>query len=272
LAEQRTTDVEAKMTVLAALGVGLAIGLVLGLLGGGGAILAVPGLVYILHAEPHAAVAASLAVVAVGALTGLLMHARGGRVAWVTALQLGATGAVGALAGTWLGQQLPGDRLLALLGLFMLAAAVLMVRRPSGTVAPAAVHPWKTASIGLGLGVVTGFFGVGGGFLIVPALTLLLRLPMRLAVGTSLTVIAMNSSAGLLGYLSGGQVDWALTALVSVGTVAGAVVGGRLAGTVPERSLRRGFAGLVTVVALYLVYRNAAAWSVALILPQSIGL
>ena len=82
----------------------------------------------------------------------------------------------------------------------------------------------------------------------------------------------MNSSAGLLGYLSGGQVAWALTALVSLGTVAGAVVGGRLAGAVPDRSLRRGFAGLVTVVALYLVYRNAAAWSVALILPQSIGL
>lgn len=259
------------MTVMAGLGVGLAIGLVLGLLGGGGAILAVPGLVYILHAEPHAAVAASLAVVTVGALTGLLMHARGGRVAWLMALQLGIAGAVGALGGSWLGQQVPGERLLALLGLFMLAAAVLMIRRPSATGTPATVGAWRTMLIGLGLGVVTGFFGVGGGFLIVPALTLLLGLPIRLAVGTSLTAIAMNSSAGLLGYLSGGQVDWPLTVLVSLGAVAGAVVGGRLAGTVPERSLRRGFAGLVTVVALYLVYRNAAAWAVALILPQSFG-
>ena len=259
------------MTVMAGLSVGLAIGLVLGLLGGGGAILAVPGLVYILHAEPHAAIAASLAIVAVGALTGLLTHARSGRVAWLTALQLGITGAAGAIAGTWLGQQVAGERLLALLGLFMLAAAVLMVRRPSGNAMPAAVSLWKTTTIGLGLGVVTGFFGVGGGFLIVPALTLLLGLPMRLAVGTSLTVIAMNSSAGLLGYLGGGQVDWPLTTLVSLGAVAGAVVGGRLAGTVPEHSLRRGFAGLVTVVALYLVYRNTAAWTVALILPQSIG-
>jgi uncharacterized membrane protein YfcA len=260
------------MAILTGLGVGVAIGLVLGLLGGGGAILAVPGLVYILHAEPHAAIAASLAVVAVGALTGLFTHARGGRVAWMTALQLGVTGAVGALGGTWLGQQVPGERLLALLGLFMLTAAVLMVRRPSGTGAPSTVSTWKTLLIGLGLGVVTGFFGVGGGFLIVPALTLLLGLPMRLAVGTSLTVIAMSSSAGLLGYLSGGQVDWPLTILVSFGAVAGAVVGGRLAGTVPERSLRRGFAGLVTVVALYLVYRNVAAWTVALVLPRSIGL
>jgi len=260
------------MTVMAGLGVGLVIGLVLGLLGGGGAILAVPGLVYILHAEPHAAIAASLAVVAVGALTGLTMHARSGRVAWLTALQLGVTGAVGALVGSWLGQQVSGERLLALLGLFMLAAAVLMVRRPAGTGAPATVPTWKTLLIGLGLGVVTGFFGVGGGFLIVPALTLLLGLPIRLAVGTSLTVIAMSSSAGLLGYLSGGQVDWPLTFLVSLGAVAGAVIGGRLAGAVPERSLRRGFAGLVTVVALYLVYRNAAAWTVAFILPQSMGL
>lgn len=260
------------MTVLAGLGVGLAIGLVLGLLGGGGAILAVPGLVYVLRAEPHAAIAASLAIVAVGALTGLVTHAQGGRVAWATAFQLGIAGAVGALGGTWLGQQVPGERLLALLGLFMLAAAVLMVRRPSGTGAPAAAPLWKTASIGLGLGVVTGFFGVGGGFLIVPALTLLLGLPMRLAVGTSLTVIAMNSSAGLLGYLGGGQVDWPLTLLVSLGAVVGAVIGGRLAGTVPDRYLRRGFAGLVTVVALYLVYRNAAAWVVALVLPLSSGL
>jgi uncharacterized membrane protein YfcA len=228
--------------------------------------------VYILHAEPHAAIAASLAVVAVGALTGLLTHAQGGRVAWLTALQLGVTGAVGAIGGTWLGQQVAGDRLLALLGLFMLAAAVLMVRRPSGAGASATASTWRTLLIGLGLGVVTGFFGVGGGFLIVPALTLLLGLPMRLAVGTSLTVIAMNSSAGLLGYLGGGQVDWPLTVVVSLGAVAGAVIGGRLAGTVPERSLRRGFAGLVTLVALYLVYHNASAWTVALIVPQSIGL
>lgn len=260
------------MTVMAGLGVGLAIGLVLGLLGGGGAILAVPGLVYILHAEPHAAIAASLAVVAVGALTGLLTHAHSGRVAWLTAFQLGLTGAAGAIAGAWLGQQVAGERLLALLGLFMLVAAALMVRRPSSADASAILSTWKALLIGLGLGVVTGFFGVGGGFLIVPALTLLLGLPMRLAVGTSLTIIAMNSSAGLLGYLGRGQVDWPLTVLVSLGAVVGAVVGGRLAGIVPERSLRRGFAGLITVVALYLVYRNASAWTFALLLPQSIGL
>jgi uncharacterized membrane protein YfcA len=81
----------------------------------------------------------------------------------------------------------------------------------------------------------------------------------------------MNASAGLLGYLGGGQVDWPLTLLVSLGAIAGALVGGQLAGTVPERNLRRGFAGLVTVVALYLVYRNSAAWAVALIVPQSLG-
>lgn len=254
--------------MIAGLGVGLAIGLVLGLLGGGGAILAVPGLVYILHAEPHAAIAASLTIVAVGAVTGLATHAREGRVAWATAIQLGLAGAVGALGGSWLGRQVPGEQLLALLGLFMLVAAVLMVRRPSGEGDAERRPLWKTVSIGLGLGVLTGFFGVGGGFLIVPALTLLLGLSMRLAVGTSLTVIAMNSLAGLAGYLSGGLVDWELTLLVSVGAVAGALAGARLAAVVPERNLRRGFAGLVAVVALYLVYRNAAAWSVALILPQ----
>ena len=118
------------MLAIGPLGIGVAIGLVLGLLGGGGAILAVPGLVYILGVEPHAAIAASLAIVAVGALTGLLVHARQGRVAWAMAIQLGLTGVVGSIAGAWLGQLVPGERLLALLGLFMLLAAWLMVRRP----------------------------------------------------------------------------------------------------------------------------------------------
>jgi uncharacterized membrane protein YfcA len=122
--------------------------------------------------------------------------------------------------------------------------------------------------LGLGLGVVTGFFGVGGGFLIVPALTLGLGLPMRLAVGTSLAVIAANSLAGVAGYLGGGTVDWPLTLLVSAGAVVGALVGSRLAHAAPERQLRQGFAGLVAIIAIYLVYRNAASWVVAVVLPR----
>ncbi|HZO30340.1 MAG TPA: sulfite exporter TauE/SafE family protein [Chloroflexota bacterium] len=254
------------MLAIGPLGIGAAIGLVLGLLGGGGAILAVPGLVYILGVEPHAAIAASLAIVAVGALTGLLVHARQGRVAWATAIQLGLTGVVGSIAGAWLGQLVPGERLLALLGLFMLLAAWLMVRRPS--VGDRASPPrWQAPLMGLGLGLLTGFFGVGGGFLIVPALTLGLGLPMRQAIGTSLAVITMNALAGVVGYLGGGIVDWPLTVLVSLGAVGGALVGGRLAGTVPERGLRRGFASMVALIAVYLVYRNATSWIVALVPP-----
>ena len=254
------------MLAIGPLGIGAAIGLVLGLLGGGGAILAVPGLVYILGVEPHAAIAASLAIVAVGALTGLLVHARQGRVAWATAIQLGLTGVVGSIAGAWLGQLVPGERLLALLGLFMLLAAWLMVRRPS-VVDRASPPRWQAPLMGLGLGLLTGFFGVGGGFLIVPALTLGLGLPMRQAIGTSLAVITMNALAGVVGYLGGGIVDWPLTVLVSLGAVGGALVGGRLAGTVPERGLRRGFASMVALIAVYLVYRNATSWIVALVLP-----
>ena len=255
------------MLAIGPLGIGAAIGLVLGLLGGGGAILAVPGLVYILGVEPHAAIAASLAIVAVGALTGLLVHARQGRVAWATAIQLGLTGVVGSIAGAWLGQLVPGERLLALLGLFMLLAAWLMVRRPSVEGDRASPPRWQAPLMGLGLGLLTGFFGVGGGFLIVPALTLGLGLPMRQAIGTSLAVITMNALAGVVGYLGGGIVDWPLTVLVSLGAVGGALVGGRLAGTVPERGLRRGFASMVALIAVYLVYRNATSWIVALVLP-----
>ena len=259
------------MIALGPLGIGALIGLVLGLLGGGGAILAVPGLVYVLGADPHAAIAASLAIVAVGAATGLLAHARHGRVAWMTALQLGLTGAVGSLAGTWLGRMVPGDRLLALLGLFMLLAAWLMVRRPTANPEGAATPRWLTPLLGLGLGVVTGFFGVGGGFLIVPALTLGLGLPIRLAIGTSLAVITMNSLAGVAGYSGGGIIDWPLTLLVSLGAVGGALAGSRLAAVVPEQQLRRGFAGLVAVIAIFLVYRNAASLVVAFVTPPFAG-
>ena len=251
--------------------IGALIGLVLGLLGGGGAILAVPGLVYVLHAEPHAAIAASLAIVAVGALTGLLGHARHGRVDWGMAIQLGIAGALGSFAGAWVSRLLPGERLLTLLGLFMLLAAWLMVRRPTADGESRHGPRWQAPGVGLGLGLLTGFFGGGGGFLIVPALTLGLGLPIRLAIGTSLAVITMNSLAGVAGYLTGGTIDWPLTMLVSAGAVGGALVGSRLAGTVPERELRRGFAGLVAVIAVDLVYRNAASWVVALTLPGLTG-
>jgi uncharacterized protein len=248
---------------LGALALGGLIGLVLGVLGGGGAILAVPGLVYLLGVDAHAAVAASLAVVAVGAVTGLAAHARGGRVRWGMALQLGLTGVIGSWIGAQAGRLVPGERLLALLGAFMLLAAFLMLRRPTADAEPAPAPRWLAPLLGLGLGGLTGFFGVGGGFLIVPALTLGLGLPMRLAVGTSLAVIAMNALAGLAGYLGSGTVDWPLTLLVSLGAVGGALAGSRLASLVPERQLRAGFAAMVAAIALFLVYRNAAAWDMA---------
>ncbi len=254
------------MFALGPLILGAAIGVILGLLGGGGAILAVPGLVYVLGVDPHAAIAASLAIVAVGALTGLAVHARSGRVDWVTALQLGVTGAIGSVGGARLGQLVPGERLLALLGLFMLVSAWLMINRPTTAGAATDRPRWQVPLLGLGLGLLTGFFGIGGGFLIVPALTLALGLPMRLAIGTSLAVIAMNALGGVVGYL-GGAIDWPLTMLVSLGAVGGALVGGRLAGTLPERALRRGFAGLVASIAIYLVFKNGLSWVVALALP-----
>jgi uncharacterized protein len=129
---------------------------------------------------------------------------------------------------------------------------------------------FAAVAIGSILGLVLGMLG-GGGFVIVPALTLELGLPIQLAGGTSPAVLAMNSPAGLLGYVRAGAIDWPLTALVALGSVAGAPGGSRLAGVLPERRLRRAFAGLVSVVALYLVYRNAASRFVPAYLPGPIG-
>lgn len=239
---------------------GAVLGLVLGMLGAGGTILAVPALVYVLGLAPRSAVAASLVIVALGALSGLAGYARSGRVHWGTVVRFGSSGAVGSFGGAYVSQWVPGDRLLALLGLLMLVAAVLIARRPQGSAPSVPRGSRRAAYLGFGVGLLTGFFGVGGGFVIVPALTLGLGLPIRLAVGTSLTIIALNAMTALLGYSGTGSVEWSTTLLVAAGAVTGGMFGSRLAGVVPERALRRSLAGLVAFVALYLIFRSASSW------------
>ncbi|MFN8525809.1 MAG: sulfite exporter TauE/SafE family protein [Chloroflexota bacterium] len=250
------------MNELGSISIGAVIGLVLGALGGGGAILAVPALVYVLGAQVHAAVAASLAIVLVGAASGLVAYARDRQVAWRVALSLAAFGAVGAWAGAQLGMRVPGERLLLLLGVLMLGAAASMLRRPTLSARPVPRNPVAVAAAGLTLGLVTGFFGVGGGFLTVPVLLSVFGLAMRRAVGTSLAVISANSLGGLIGYLASETLDWHLLLLVSAGSLGGAVGGYWVARVLPERQLRRAFAGLVVLIAIYLMEKNlGAGWS-----------
>lgn len=251
------------MTLLA-LPFGLAIGVSLGLVGGGGSILAVPVLVYVLGEPVKAATTESLLIVGTTALLGSLDHARAGRVRWRVALAFGVPGAVGSLGGTAL-NRLVGSRLLLLaFAVLLVLAAAAMVRgrgepRRAET-APRGTGLWlRIVPAGLATGVLTGFFGVGGGFAIVPALTLLLALPLRAAVGTSLAVIALTSAAAFAAHLSTGSIDWAIAGVFTGAAVAGAVGGSRLGPRVPVHRLAQGFAALVVGVAGFLVAKNVAA-------------
>lgn len=247
------------MTILLAVAFGAAIGLLLGLIGGGGSILTVPVLVYLLGQDVHEATATSLAIVGATAIAGAVPHARAGRVALGTALLFGGAGIGGAFAGVALNRLVSGPVLLVLFGLLMLLVAARMLRgRPGPIDADAPVGRWPVAvASGLVVGVMTGFFGVGGGFLIVPALVLVLGYPMRMAIGTSLVIIAINSAAGLLAQVGSGTVDLSLAALFIAGGLAGAAAGGRLADRVDDRRLARGFALFIVAVAVFLIGANA---------------
>ena len=240
---------------------GAMIGLLLGLVGGGGSILTVPILVYIIGLDVPSATATSLAIVGASALAGAVPHARAGRVNLRVALFFGLCGIAGAFAGTWLNHQVSGAWILFLFGLLMLVVAGRMWFRGGGRPEAGAEDEevtlsWKVPVAGLTVGLLTGFFGVGGGFLIVPALALALGLPMAIAVGTSLAIIAINSVSGIAAHLGRGGFDLTIALLFIVGGLVGGVAGGKLAGRVAERSLAKAFALLVAAVGIYLVARN----------------
>jgi len=245
--------------VLAAL-LALPIGLSLGLLGGGGSILTVPLLVYVLGVEPKAAIATSLFVVGVTSLAALLPHARAGAVRWRTGLVFGGAGMVGAYLAGHLADAIPGRLLLILFAALMLATAVAMLwsrAAPERKGMPRAELAVRKAVLdGLVVGALTGLVGAGGGFLVVPALAMFGGLPMRAAAATSLVVIAMKSFAGFSGYLGHQSIDWGLALVVSGVAVAGSLVGARLAGRLAEESLRRGFGAFVLVVGVGMLGRE----------------
>lgn len=249
---------------LAAVPFGLAIGLSLGMLGGGGSVLAVPVLVYVLGQGVHQATTASLVIVTAGAIVGGLAHAREGRVCWRHAVAFTGAALPGVIAGTALGQAVSGTTLIGAFAVIMLVAAAAMWRKARGPAGAAADAPSRPSCpplrltqvlfAGMLVGAMTGFFGVGGGFLIVPALAIALALSMRLAVGTSLMIIAATSVMALIAHLVAGRgLDVGLTGAMTAACIAGALAGVRLAGRVPQRQLGAGFAALVVLVASYLL-------------------
>jgi uncharacterized protein len=249
-----------------ALGFGALIGLSLGALGAGGSILTVPILVYAMGVPVQSATGTSLAIVGLNAVAGAFDHLRRGRSLPRIGVAFGLSGLLGALAGTWLNHLARPELVLVLFAVLMLGAAWSLVRRrtpvpeqDSFQESYGRIEWLRLLALGLAVGLLTGFFGVGGGFLIVPALVIVLRLPMRLAVGTSLLTIALNAVWGLLGYLRLGGLDWALIGLFAASGWLGVLIGGRLAGCLPERSLRAGFAGVIVAIAAYTFVRSAVA-------------
>ncbi|MEU4773562.1 sulfite exporter TauE/SafE family protein [Micromonospora sp. NPDC023644] len=231
------------------------IGVSLGLLGGGGSILAVPLLVYVADLPAREAIATSLLVVGVTSAVGALPHARAGRVRWRTGLLFGVAGMAGAYAGGRLAAFVPAAVLLAGFALMMLATATAMLRgrRDDGRRRPHQLPMPRVLLDGVVVGLVTGLVGAGGGFLVVPALALLGGLPMPVAVGTSLVVIAMKSFAGLAGYLSTVDIDPGLATAVTAAAVVGSLAGGRLAGRVREDVLRRAFGWFVAAMGVFVL-------------------
>ena len=241
---------------------GGATGFVLGLIGGGGSILAVPLMVYVVGvANPHTAIGTSALAVAANALAGLVNHARAGTVKWPCGMTFAAAGILGALAGSTLGKNFDGQKLLFLFALLMLVVGALMLRG-KGRMADANVHLGrdnapKLLASGLGAGAVSGFFGIGGGFLIVPGLLGATRMPMINAVGTSLVAVTAFGITTAGNYALSGYVDWALAGVFVAGGVIGSLLGTRLARKLSSTgALTNIFAGVIFLVAAYMLWQS----------------
>jgi uncharacterized membrane protein YfcA len=243
--------------MIIAVSLSMLIGLSLGLLGGGGSILTIPILTYALGVEPKRAIAMSLFVVGVTSAVGAFQHALSGRVRVRTAAVFGGAGIAGAFAGGRIDRFIPAGILMTALAVLMVVMAFAMRRgRRDLDVAGESRPAAPVALAGAAVGFLTGLDGAGGGFIVVPALVLLLGLPMREAVATSLLVIALNSFAGFAGSLGHATLDWPLTAVVTGAAVAGAIAGTALSGRVPQAMLRRMFAWLVLAMAGYMLWRQ----------------
>jgi uncharacterized protein len=242
---------------------GALVGFSLGLVGGGGSILAVPLMVYVVGvSDAHLAIGTSAIAVAANAAVNLSNHARGGTVIWSCALLFAAAGIVGAFAGSILGKMLDGQKLLALFALLMLVIAVLMLKTRSKVGLPDVKMSWANvpalAGLGLATGTLSGFFGIGGGFLIVPALMLATGMSIMNAVSSSLVAVTAFGLTTAASYAYSGLISWGLAGLFIAGGVAGGLFGTRSARLLSARRGRLNivFAAVIIAVALYMLARN----------------
>ena len=250
--------------VAAAVASGCLVGFMLGLVGGGGSILATPLLIYVVGvANPHVAIGTSALAVSVNAYANLIAHARQGHVWWRCAIIFAGAGSIGALVGSSIGLLVDGKRLLLLFGVLMIAIGLLMLR-PTKTLSAADRRPVDfracsiTAATALVTGMAAGFFGIGGGLLIVPALIFSTGMPMIIAVGSSLLAVGTFGLTTALNYARGGMVDWHLAAEFIAGGLVGGIAGMLLATRLSssKTALNRIFAALVLSVGAYVIAKN----------------
>ena len=247
---------------LLAVGCGVFVGFTLGLIGGGGSILATPMLLYLVGVSPHVAIGTGALAVSANAFANFAAHARVGTVRWATGAVFAAAGVLGAIVGSTLGKAVDGQRLILLFAGMMVVIGVFMLRpRRGGGTALAPLTP-KTASrvagVGLGVGLVSGFFGIGGGFLIVPGIIFATGMPTINAIGTSLFAVGAFGLTTAVNYAVSGLVDWS----VALEFIAGGILGGWLGMRAALRlaaqrdTLSRLFAALIFVVAAYIIWRS----------------
>lgn len=249
---------------LGALSGGL-VGFTLGLVGGGGSILAVPLIVYLVGVKsPHVAIGTSALAVAVNAALGVFNHARHGTVIWRCGIMYALAGVVGAFLGSSAGKAFDGQRLLFLFAIVMIVVGVLMLRRRKNVGVEGATcdrtNAPKVLGYGLGTGVFSGFFGIGGGFLIVPGLVASTEMAMINAVGTSLIAVTAFGLTTAANYAFSGLIDWSLAGVFIAGGVLGSLAGTKAAKRLSNAGhLSSIFAGLIFLVAAYMLWKNADA-------------
>ena len=235
------------------------IGASLGLLGGGGSILTVPVLVYIIGVEIKQSIALSLAIVGTTALVGSTSHMRAGNINIKVALIFGPFAMVGTFLGTKISVFLTGPMQLTLFAIVMLAASYFMFKGRANLKANKDIVSLNYSMIiiqALFVGVLTGLVGVGGGFMIVPALVLIANIPMKEAVGTSLLIIAMNSFIGFIGYLNKVAIDWPFLGQFTFFTTVGILIGSRLVQYISQEKLKKTFAIFLVIMSLFIIYQN----------------
>jgi uncharacterized protein len=249
-------------TIALAIASGVLVGFSLALTGGGGSILATPLLLYVVGiAPPHVAIGTSAAAVCANAFINLMSHARAGTVRWKSALVFALVGSFGAFFGSTLGKAMAGNRLLLLFGILMIVVGLLMLRpRKAVQVSEPPLHsPLVLGAVALGVGLAAGFFGIGGGFLVVPGLVFTTGMPMINAIGSSLLAVASFGLTTALSYAASGLVDWTVAGEFIVGGTIGGLLGLKLAMVLAEYKglLTRIFAAVIFAVAVYMIYRSA---------------